>query len=321
MKRASLAALLLSFLSLSVKAGAPQKLTFIPLWSPQAQFAGYYMAQEKGFYENRGLKVSILTGGPDQPAKDWLRNGKADIAVLWLSEALEMRAAGTRVVNVAQINQRSALVLVAKKSSGVLKPKDLNGRKVGLWDSFQIQPIAFFQREGLRVRPITQSHSIDLFLRGGVDAASAMLYNEYHTILNSGLDPDELTVFRMEGPGLDFPEDGLYVKEELWNRRPQAACAFVSASLDGWRYAFDHEKETLAVVLRRMEEAGVPADPVHQRWMLEKMKELFTDHDGKLLSGRLKTQDYRRVADTLAGEGLLRRPSTYADFARICPGL
>ena len=297
---------------------AGPKIVFLPLWSPQAQFAGYFMAAEKGFYAGRGLDVALLAGGPDQPVNDWLKEGRADIAVLWLSEAVQLRAQGAPVVNVAQMSQRSALRLVAKKSTGVRRPEDLEGRKVGLWDSFQVQPRAYFKRQGLRVKPITQSHSVDLFLRGGVDAASAMLYNEYHTILNSGIDENELTVFHMEGPGLDFPEDGIYVREELWTKRPKDVCRFVAASLDGWRYAFDHQEETLDVVLRRMQKAGISADRVHQRWMLKKMRGLFTDREGRLLTGRLNFADYRRVTETLREEGLRGVPAPYEAFVQNC---
>ena len=145
-------------------AAATKKLSFIPLWSPQAQFAGYYVALEKGFYRGQGLEVEILNGGPERPADVWLEKGKADIGTLWLSEAIKKRAQGVRLVNVAQILQRSALMLVAKKSSGIRTIADLNGKTVALWESFQLQPLALFRKYNLRVNVIPQAHSINLGL-------------------------------------------------------------------------------------------------------------------------------------------------------------
>jgi NitT/TauT family transport system substrate-binding protein len=109
-----------------------KKVSFIPLWKPQAQFAGYYVACEKGIYKKYGLDVTILEGGPDYPPGELLANGKADFGVMWLSAGIRSRAQGLNLVNVAQVFQRSALMLVAKKSSGILKPADMAGKRVSI---------------------------------------------------------------------------------------------------------------------------------------------------------------------------------------------
>ena len=287
-------------------APAAKKMSFIPLWSPQAQFAGYYVALEKGFYRGRGLDVNILAGGPERPADATLAAGKADVAMLWLSEAIKQRAQGVRLVNVAQILQRSALMLVAKRTSGIRKLEDLNGRTVALWESFQMQPLALFKKYHLRVNVIPQAHSINLFLRGGADAASVMLYNEYHTMLNAGLDPGELVAFSFYDYGLNFPEDGLYMLESTFDRDPAAAAAFVAASLEGWAYAFAHESEAIEIVLRRMREARIPANLMHQKWMLEKMEGLIYPEGSAAHAGELDKADYDRVASELADTGGLK---------------
>ena len=303
--------------SLQAAESTAKKLSFIPLWSPQAQFAGYYVALEKGFYREKGLAVEILSGGPERPADVLLEKGTADIGTLWLSEALKKRAQGVRLVNIAQILQRSALMLVAKKSSGIRRLEDLNGKKVALWESFQLQPRALFRKHKLRVNIIPQAHSINLFLRGGADAASAMLYNEYHTIMNSGLNPGELTTFFFYDYGLNFPEDGLYMLEKNYNRDPAAAAAFVKATLKGWEYAFENKDEALGIVLRRMREARIPANRMHQKWMLEKMQGLIFPGGTAARAGTLQQADYDRVASELAESGGFKSVA-YGSFYKDC---
>ncbi|MBU1726813.1 MAG: ABC transporter substrate-binding protein, partial [Candidatus Omnitrophica bacterium] len=196
-----------------------KKVSFVSLWLPQSQFAGFYTAFEKGIYRKYGLDVTIINGGPDQPPFKLLEEGKVDFGVMWLSTGIEKRSQGIKVLNIAQILQRSGLMLVAKKSSGINDPLDMNNKKVGLWDAdFEIQPRAFFKKYGLDVKVVPQSYSVNLFLRDGVDVASAMWYNEYHTIINSGYDPEELAAFFFYDYGLNSPEDGIYVLESTFNK-------------------------------------------------------------------------------------------------------
>ena len=223
--------LLLFFPGLSAADSPPlQNITFITQWVPQAQFAGYYLALETGLYRQYGLNVTLISGGPNRSAADFLQEKKADFASLWLVTALDLYNEGVPVVNLAQIVQRGAEMLVARKESGIEKPGDMDGRKVGIWGPpSDIQPRLFFKKYGLKVKPIRQSYSVNLFLRGGVPVASAMWYNEYHTILNAGIDPDELTTFFFSDYGLNFPEDGIYTLRQPLNDKPEICRAFIKA--------------------------------------------------------------------------------------------
>ena len=139
--------LLLKASSATASEAPLKKVSFIPQWVPQAQFAGYYIAYEKGIFKKYGIDLIIIPGGPDHPPSDFLESGKADLATMWLSTAIQARARGVRLVNIGQIIQRSALMLVAKKSSGINLPEDMNGKKVGLWGAdFQVQPRGFFKK-------------------------------------------------------------------------------------------------------------------------------------------------------------------------------
>jgi NitT/TauT family transport system substrate-binding protein len=293
-----------------------KQATFIPHWSPQAQFAGYFYAYEKGIYRDHGIELTILTGGPYNPASELVEQGGADFASLWLTNAIQLRAKGVPVVHLAQVINRSALMLVAKKSSGIEKPEDMNGKKVGIWGGdFEIQPMAFFEKYNLKVRVIPQGGSINLFLSDAIDVTSAMWYNEYHTILNSGLNPDELSTFFFSDYGLNFPEEGLYCLEQTYARDPQLCAEFVQASYEGWIGAFEHPDEAIEIVLRYMKDAKLAAGRAHQRWMLNRMKDLIFPQGITTAFPTLNEKDYLFVSEKLQENGSIK---VIPDFQQFC---
>jgi len=293
-----------------------RKASFIPQWSPQAQFAGYYVAYEKGFYKDFGIDLEMIQGGPHRSSSETLERGEATFATMWLCDAIQRKFRGVKLVNVAQIMQRSALMLVAKKSSGINRPEDLNGKKMSIWRAdFQIQPRAFIKKYNLNVKIIPQSYTINLFLRDGVHVASAMWYNEYHTIINAGLDPEELTAFFFYEHGLNFPEDGIYTLERTLNKDPELVKAFIKASIKGWLYAFENKNEALEIVMKYMAKAKVPVNKIHQKWMLDRMKDLVMPRNEKDPPiGVLRQQDFSLVAGELQAMGLIRSIPDFSGF-------
>jgi ABC-type nitrate/sulfonate/bicarbonate transport systems, periplasmic components len=298
-------------------AGEPTHAALVLQWQPQAQFAGYYVAQAKGFYREAGVDLNIISGGPDVVASRLLTSGQAQFATMFLATGMERRAEGLPLVNLAQLVQRSALMLFVHAGSNIHEPKDLDGKRVGLWDNeFQLQPRALFQRLGVHPVIVPQSNTLSLFLRGGVDAASGMWYNEYHTLLASGLDPEDLRVFFYRDMDLNFPEDGLYTLEKTLAADPALCRAVAQASLRGWEYAFAHPEEALDVVQTRQREAHLPTNRAHQRFMLARMRDVIlgqaADHVPPL--GVLSRADFDRVAETLTRQGLLHARPSFADF-------
>lgn len=295
-------------------AAALKRVKMMPMWTPQAQFAGYYMAYEKGIYAKHGIDLEIMKSGPGFSPTEALEKGHADFAVLWLSTAVNRRAHGVRLQNLAQLVQKSSLMLVSRKASGIHSLKDMHQKKVGLWEGDLSIPVkAVFRKKNIQVRTVSQSQTVNLFLRGGIDVASAMWYNEYHTLLNSGLNPDELNVFFMSEYEMNFPEDGLYAMERTLKKDPALAAAFVNASLEGWRYAFAHPEESVQTTLKYMARAGLPANASHQAWMLNRMRDLFQPLSGGEF-GQLDRQSYQFVAKRLQQERLIQTVPKYQDF-------
>jgi NitT/TauT family transport system substrate-binding protein len=309
--------LLASIVVLPLGAAEPllKRASLMPLWSPQAQFAGYYVALDKGIYARHGIDLKILRAGPGCSPADALEAGSADFAILWLTTALQHRSAGIELANLAQIIQRSSMMLVSKKTAGIKTIFDMDGKKMGLWEGdVSIPPRTIFAKHHIRVKEVRQSHTVNLFLRGGIDVASAMWYNEYHTILNAGIDPGELNAVFLSDQGMNFPEDGIYTMQRTLSKDPALAAAFVTASLEGWRYAFENRDEALDIIIKYMREAHLPANRIHQKWMLERMQDLMIPVNSQETLGYLVEQDYQAVGRAMQKNGLIREYPDYNAF-------
>ena len=297
-----------------------KKVSFVPQWVPQAQFAGYYVAADLGIYRKYGLDVEILPGGPEVSPVELLKEHKATFANMGLNTSVQEFSESGAIVNIAQIVKKSALMFVAKKTSGIRNIQDLNHRKVGVWNGIsQVQSLSFLKKHGLTVQVVPQSYSLNLFLRGAVDVASAMWYNEYYMLLDSGYDPEDLvTFFFFNEPGLNFPEDGIYTLAQTFNDDPALCCAFTQATIEGWSYAFNHPQEALDIVLGYMRRGHIPASPLHQKWMLERMKNIILTDSTDKITGDLSQEDYERVASSLKEFGFIKDIPDFKVFSKRC---
>src|SRR5712671_5888152 len=114
-------------------AKADDKVTLQLKWVTQAQFAGYYVAKDKGFYKELGLDVTVKPGGPDVNPSQVIAGGGADVIVDWMPSALATREKGVPLINIAQVFQRSGMMLTCRVDSGIKAPTDFKGRKLGVW--------------------------------------------------------------------------------------------------------------------------------------------------------------------------------------------
>jgi len=295
-----------------------EEATLLLHWSHQAQFAGYYVAKDKGFYQKRGRDVVIKRGGYDVDALKCMAETNPVFCTTMLFTALGYRDKGFPIVHLAQVVNRANFSLVAWKNRGIVKPEDLQGRRVSFWiGEFEAPYKGFFKRYQLQPVIEPQYFTVNLFLRGCVDACAAMYYNEYHTILQCGINPEELTTFNMWENGFDCPEDGIYCTEQTAAAHSALCRDVVAASLEGWVYARDHHDEALDIVMGYVRRGHVPTNRAHMKWMLEKMLDsIFPGPGDPWQFGILTRERYDRAVMLLREQKLIRGAPAFSEFHR-----
>jgi NitT/TauT family transport system substrate-binding protein len=303
MKRLLMAAAILAGLAVQAKAADP--LTLQLKWVAQAQFAGYYVAQAKGFYKDANLDVTIKPGGPDINPSQVIAGGGADVVVDWLPSALAAREKGVPLVNIAQVFQRSGMELSCRKDSGIKTPADFKGKTLGVWFSGNEYPfLSWMSKLKLAttggpngVTVLKQGFNVDPLLQKQAACISTMTYNEYWQLIEAGMKPDQLVVFKYEDQGVATLEDGLYtVQSKLADAAfVDRLARFVKASAKGWQYAIDHQDEAVKVVLEN-DTAGAQT-PAHQKRMLSEIAKLIAG--GKQGIGYLDPEAFDRTVNVL----------------------
>jgi NitT/TauT family transport system substrate-binding protein len=289
-------------------------VNFLPYWVANAQFAGYYVAAETGIYEKYGIKINIIPFEPFVTSTDLIREGKIDFAPLWLVNAIELKASGADIVNIAQPSSRSSLMLITKKKSGINTIEQMDGKKAGIWSGFDLQPKAMFSKYNLNVKIIPIGSTNNLFLMDGVDITIANWFDEYHSILNSGLSQDELNTFFFADYGLNFLEDGIYCPSTLLKRDPELCKNFVKATFEGWQRAFENPEEAIDIVVIHAAAAKMPVNRVHQKWMLDRYKDLYLIGKDTPFNTILSPDDYHSVGNILLESGLINEIPPYNEF-------
>ncbi len=306
MKRAGLILTAAAFALGATAAQAAEKVTLQLTWVTEAQFAGYYVAKEKGFYDEIGLDVTINPGGPDISPPQIIAGGGADVIIDWMPSALASREKGVALVNIAQPFKRSGMMLTCRKETGIAKPQDFRGKTLGVWFFGNEYPfLSWMSKLGIPttggaqgVTVLKQGFNVDPLLQKQADCVSTMTYNEYWQVIDAGLSPDELVVFKYEDEGVATLEDGLYALE---GRLKDAAfvdrmARFVKASMKGWAWARGNQKAAALIVLEN-DMTGAQTEK-HQIRMMGEINKLTAGSDGSL-----DPSDYERTVQTLLSGG------------------
>ena len=286
-------------------AHAADDVTLQLKWVTQAQFAGYYVALDKGFYEEEDLNVTIKPGGPDIAPTQVLAGGGADVTVDWMPSALSAREKGLPMVNIAQPFKSSGMMLTCRKDAGVESTDDFAGKTLGVWFFGNEFPfLSWMSKLGIGteggddgVTVLKQGFNVDPLLQKQAACVSTMTYNEYWQVIDAGLTPDDLTVFKYEDQGVATLEDGLYVLEDKLADPAfeDKMVRFVRASMKGWKYAEENPDEAAEIVLDN--DASGAQTEKHQKRMMGEIAKLTAGSNGAL-----DPADYERtVASLLAG--------------------
>jgi len=295
--------------ALALGAGAAQaadELTLQLKWVTQAQFAGYYVALDQGFYEDEGLDVTIKPGGPDIAPVQVLMGGGADVMVDWMPSALAAREAGAPIVNIAQPFKASGMMLTCLKETGVESPEDFPGRTLGVWFFGNEYPfLSWMSQLGIPtdgsdggVTVLKQGFNVDPLLQKQADCISTMTYNEYWQVIDAGISPEELVTFKYEDQGVATLEDGLYVMEDKLADEAELdkLVRFVRASMKGWKWAEENPDEAAMIVLDN-DETGAQTEK-HQKRMMGEVAKLTAGSNGAL-----DPADYERTVTSLMSGG------------------
>jgi NitT/TauT family transport system substrate-binding protein len=275
-------------------------------WVTQSQFAGYYVALDQGFYEEEGLNVTILPGGPDIAPPQVLAGGGADVMLNWMPSALAAREKGLPVVNIAQPFKTSGLMLTCWKDTGIESVADFPGKTIGVWFFGNEYPfLSWMSQAGIStdggedgVTVLKQGFNVDPLLQRQADCISTMTYNEYGQVLDAGVSPDELVTFKYEDQGVATLEDGIYALEENLEDPVfvDKMVRFVRASMKGWKWAEENPADAAGIVLDN-DETGAQTEAAQVRMMGEIAK-LTAGSDGSL-----DPADFQRTVDTLLAGG------------------
>ncbi|MEH7829231.1 ABC transporter substrate-binding protein [Gemmobacter denitrificans] len=291
-------------MALSATAAWAEDVTLQLKWVTQAQFAGYYVAQAKGFYEEEGLNVTILPGGPDVAPTQVIAGGGADVVIDWMPSALAAREKGLELVNIAQPFKSSGMMLTCLKESGVASPADFKGKTLGVWFGGNEYPFLNWMNklglktDGTDVTVLKQGFNVDPLLQKQAACVSTMTYNEYWQVIDAGVKPEDLVTFKYEDEGVATLEDGLYVMQDKLADPAfeEKMVKFVRASMKGWKYAEANADEAAMIVLEN-DETGAQTE-AHQKRMMGEIAKLTAGSDGAL-----DPADYERTVAALMSGG------------------
>ena len=303
-----LACFVLTASSLTVSAQSDM-LVFTPQWTAQAQFAGYYVAEEMGFYREAGVKVRIEHPSATMPAMTRLSNNECQATTMQLCQALEIVDGGIPLVNILQTSMNNAMVIVSARGKDPLEQK---GARVGIWSvGFGQLALCMSNREHLDYEWVRFAQNVNLFVAGALDATLAMSYNEYYQLMQAGVEMTEGNVYRFCDHGYNVQEDGVYMTRDYYNSHKEQARRFAQASRKGWEWAAQHPEETLDIVMRYVEKAHIATNRTMQRLMLQEVLRLQVDRESKKREFRLRPDMVQKASHLMKENGMLKGEVTY----------
>ena len=289
-------------------------LVFTPQWTAQAQFAGYYVAKDMGFYEEEGVNVQIIHPNVTQSAESRLRSHLSHATTLQLAQAVEIAANGVPLVNLLQTSMNSGMVVISRRGKN---PMEQRGAKVGIWAGGFTQLLESVVKEAnLPFEWIQAATMVNLYIAGALDAIVAMTYNEYYQVKQAGFNLPENCIYRLADHGYNIQEDGLYVTREYYEKHKELADKFARASRRGWDYAEAHPDQALDIVIRYVDRNHIATNRILQSLMLKEILNLQYDPDSGEKEYRIRPDMLQLTNDIMLKAGLIPRPVTLEELCR-----
>ena len=294
------------------KNSSPEGIVFTPQWTAQAQFAGYYVAMEKGFFREAGVKVKIEHPSATRPAISSLKENECQATTLQLCQALEVVESGTPLVNILQTSMNNAMVIVSARGKDPLTQK---GAKVGIWSvGFGQLAICMSKKDHLNYQWVRFAQNINLFLSGALDATLAMSYNEYYQLIQAGLEISDKNVYRFCDHGYNVQEDGVYMTRDYYMAHQEQAKKFAQACKKGWEWAAQHPDETLDIVMKYVDHDHIATNRVIQRLMLNEILRLQVDRESKKREFRLRPDMVKQASQLMVENKMLKREVKFEEL-------
>lgn len=287
-------------------------IVFMPQWTAQAQFAGYYVAETMGFYREAGVKVKIIHPSATRSSMDQLSKNECQATTMLLCQALEMVDSGMPLVNILQTSMNNAMVIVSARDKNPLTQK---GERVGIWSvGFGQLAMCMSIKDSLNYEWVRFAQNVNLFVAGALDATLAMSYNEYYQLMQAGINLKEKNVYRFSDHGYNIQDDGIYVTREYYDNHRNQAKRFAQASRKGWEWAAEHPDEALDIVMKYVDREHIPTNRVMQRLMLDEVLRLQVDRETKRREFRLRPDMVKQASHLMKEYKMLNREVSYEEL-------
>lgn len=289
-----------------------EKFVFTTIWTAQAQFAGYYVAKEKGFYEELGLDVVIQHPSLTSSASNRLKTNQCNAAMFSMMSAMDFIAQGTPLVNIFQDSMNSSNILVSRWGT---HPLTMKGKKVGIFNADpNYLTYIMSKHEGMDYKWVRFTSDINVFLSGAVDATMVVSYNEFCLLKQAGFPMSENSIYRFSEHDYNIQENGVYVKRDYFVSHQSEVTRFAAASRRGWEWVAAHPDEALEIVMKYVNKHGIHTNRVMQKLMLEEVLRQQIDRESKRREFRVRPDMVKKASRLMMEAGMLKREVTYKEL-------
>ena len=292
--------------------GQLERFVLTMAWSAQAEFAGYYVAKEKGFYRDAGLDVVFQYPSLSSSVYYRAENDSCDAGIYALMSAIDITSKGIPMVNIFQSSMNSSYLIVSRWGEN---PAKLKNKRLAVYRSEPNYMASIMDKQQkMNFEWIYFTSNVHVFLSGGVDALAMVSYSELLLLKQAGFKMKEEQMYRFKDHGYNIQENGVYMKREVYAKRRGAAQKFAAATRRGWEWAAAHPEEAVEIVLKVMRKHEVPTNRVIQKLMLQEILNLQKDPDSGRREYRLRPDMVKKASQMMKECGMIDRIVTYQEL-------